>query len=305
MSILLFGEIVWDDITENGGSGKPEHLGGAPLNVAAHCVKLGTRAEMCSALGNDDLGRRALEQVRGLGVGTDLIDRTSQETGLIQVCFSEDGEPSYQIPREASWDYITLDEGKLELAESCSCLYYGTLGIRGEESRRTLQRIISNGRFRRIFCDINLRPPFYDAGIIEFCLINCDTAKLNRDELWEIGRLFGEETGSLERQMEWTAERFDIPRLIVTLGDRGAAYLEAGAIGQVPGLSVEVSDTVGAGDGFAAGLLVCLEQGASLEEACAFGNSLGAFVAGKTGSIPEYTREEFEDWREKQCLTRD
>ena len=107
MSILLFGEIVWDDITENGGSGKPERLGGAPMNVAAHCARLGVPAQMCSALDQDALGKMALEQVCALGVGTDLVNIVSQETCLIKVSFGENGEPSYHIPEDVSWDHIT------------------------------------------------------------------------------------------------------------------------------------------------------------------------------------------------------
>lgn len=298
MSILLFGEIVWDDITERGGSGKPEHLGGAPLNVAAHCVKLGTRAEMCSGLGDDTLGRSALAQVRDLGVGTSLVGWTDKETCLIQVRFNAAGEPSYQIPQEVSWDHITLDDSKCELVKNCSCLYYGTLAMRSKESRMTLERIISVGRFERIFCDINLRQPFYDASTIESCLKICDTAKMNQHELWEIGRIFSYKANDLEAQMRWTLERFALKQLVVTLGEQGAACLDAEDFGYVPGLSVQVSDTVGAGDGFSAGLLVCLERGFPLEKACALGNKLGAFVAGKTGSIPDYTKKEFEDWRE-------
>ena len=41
-------------------------LGGAPLNFAVHARKLGHPAYLVSALGNDDLGRRAAEQIGAL-----------------------------------------------------------------------------------------------------------------------------------------------------------------------------------------------------------------------------------------------
>ena len=99
--------------------------------------------------------------------------------------------------------------------------------------------------------------------------------------------------------MRRIADHFEISQLIVTLGENGAAYLDSGIFGQVPGIPVQVSDTVGAGDGFSAGAIACLERGLSLKEACAYGNRLGAFIAEQTGSIPDYSRKEFENWRRK------
>jgi fructokinase len=299
MSILLFGEIVWDDITENGGSGKPERLGGAPMNVAAHCARLGVPAQMCSALDQDALGKMALEQVCALGVGTDLVNIVSQETCLIKVSFGENGEPSYHIPEDVSWDHISIDAGQLERVRDCSCLYYGTLATRSPESRRTLEDLLGHGHFSRVYCDVNMRQPFYNAETIEFSLRSCHIAKLNIDELLEIGGPFSLDADKLERQMRRIADHFEISQLIVTLGENGAAYLDSGIFGQVPGIPVQVSDTVGAGDGFSAGAIACLERGLSLKEACAYGNRLGAFIAEQTGSIPDYSRKEFENWRRK------
>lgn len=93
MGILMFGEVVWDDITPRGGSGKPEHLGGAPLNVAANCVKLGIQSGVCSALGRDTWGDAALQGVEMLEVDSRLIVRNERDTCLIQVRFDKQGEP--------------------------------------------------------------------------------------------------------------------------------------------------------------------------------------------------------------------
>ncbi len=54
MRILSVGEILWDVI------GQTEHLGGAPLNFAAHAQKLGHEVFLLSAVGDDKRGLRAL-----------------------------------------------------------------------------------------------------------------------------------------------------------------------------------------------------------------------------------------------------
>ena len=57
MRIVSVGEILWDVI------GATEYLGGAPLNFAAHARKLGHEVFLISAVGEDERGRRALQNL--------------------------------------------------------------------------------------------------------------------------------------------------------------------------------------------------------------------------------------------------
>lgn len=64
---LAFGEVLWDIYTDG------EYLGGAPLNFSAHFKRCGGEAWLLSAVGNDDLGKRALCEIERLGIGTEYI----------------------------------------------------------------------------------------------------------------------------------------------------------------------------------------------------------------------------------------
>ncbi len=66
--------------------------------------------------------------------------------------------------------------------------------------------------------------------------------------------------------------------MVVKLGADGAFYSEKdGAKGVSPGFPVEkIVDTVGAGDGFAAGVVSALAEGETLEQAAFRGNVIGA-----------------------------
>ena len=297
MSILIFGEIVWDDITPHGGSGKPEHIGGAPLNVAAHCAKFGLPVDICSALGRDELGERALANTKKMGIGTHLICRTPEPTCLIKVTFGSDGEPCYHIPMDVSWDHIKLSPEQRHSVGDSSCFYFGTLALRSSQSRYTVEQIVHTVHFNRVLCDLNLREPFYTGETIRFCLQNSTIAKLNAEELCIVSKLFRLEGKTLEERMRCVIRFFSLSQLVVTLGSQGAAYLDGETFGQVPGIPIRVADPVGAGDGFSAGLLISLEAGTSLHDACVLGNQLGAFIAGQTSSIPPYSRATFEHWR--------
>lgn len=54
----------------------------------------------------------------------------------------------------------------------------------------------------------------------------------------------------------------------------------------VPGFQVEVCDTTGAGDSFAAGMGVALAEGLEVDQAVAFGNACGALACTKFGAQP-------------------
>jgi len=58
----------------------------------------------------------------------------------------------------------------------------------------------------------------------------------------------------------------------------------------VPGISVDVVDTTGAGDAFAAGLIAAILQGADLEMACKAANQAGARVAADYGCISAWLK---------------
>lgn len=67
MKFISLGEVLWDVV------GEAEHLGGAPLNFAAHAAKLGHGSYLVSAVGRDERGIRALNRIQALGLSTEYI----------------------------------------------------------------------------------------------------------------------------------------------------------------------------------------------------------------------------------------
>ena len=90
--------------------------------------------------------------------------------------------------------------------------------------------------------------------------------------------------------------------LVVKRGDRGVTVIERGEQTTVPGYSVEIVNTVGAGDGFASGLIYGWASGWDWQQAARFANACGALVVTRHGcarALP-YLREvkDFIDSRE-------
>ena len=86
-----------------------------------------------------------------------------------------------------------------------------------------------------------------------------------------------------------------IPRIIVTMGERGAVYADtAGESGICPALRVDVVDTTGAGDAFFAGVAIGLTYGKTVGESCVIGTRLAASViASRENVCPRFRPEEF------------
>ena len=116
----------------------------------------------------------------------------------------------------------------------------------------------------------------------------------------EAGMLFTEDYSDVtpEEMKEILVKRVHlsgIPRIIVTMGAKGAVYADiSGESGVCPAMRVNVVDTTGAGDAFFAGAAIGLTYGKTLGEACVIGTRLAASViASRENVCPRFRPEEF------------
>lgn len=304
MKALGFGAIVWDDIRKDDfradsveKESEPQNIGGAVFNVMAHLAKLGCESMMVSSIGTDKLGDSTMRAVANTGVHTDMLQRVDKPTCLIPVEFDQNGQPSYIIPEDVSFDYIEVSSAEIQSAREMDfdCFLFGTIEQRNEISRSGLHSLLEKCRFRRVLLDVNLRPPFYSPEVVAYSLHHCSVVKMSIEEADEINAML--QIGPKETEPFCSAirERFAIEQIVVTAGDEGAYHFDDEGFGHCPGYKVTVSDPVGAGDAFVAGLAHRLGSGGSLKSACDFGNRLGALIASKTSSIPEYDLAELDE----------
>jgi fructokinase len=291
MRILCVGEILWDVID------RTEHLGGAPLNFAAHAQKLGHEVFPLSGVGDDERGHRALELIAARGISTELIAVIpGKPTGTAEVELDLDGKPTFQIVRPAAYDFVDLSSDDLQRVGELKpdWIYFGTLfHISGQALASTLRLVAALPSAKR-FYDVNLREGHWNLRAVEQLASHSTVVKLSDSEAECLDAEFGAEDdcGSIENCCRRWQERFQCEVVCITCGERGCAILREGQFMQVPGFRVEVADTVGAGDAFAAGFLHGLDQGWDTSQIGRFGNACGAVVASKPGAIPDWSVEE-------------
>ncbi len=288
--VMSFGEILWDVI------GGKEFIGGAPFNLAAHLARLGADSRMVSRVGRDERGKRALAEVKKLGMTDELIQRDADHpTGRVDVVLTAAGLPSYVIHEDVAYDHIEYSrELQSRLGEETfSAFCFGTLGQRSGVSRYTLHRVLDAIDSTEVFLDINLRQNFYSGELVRESLSRATVLKLNDEEAEALPSLI---FARKMREREFAAavsDEFGVDIVCITHGERGCRVFHGGAFETVPGVRVKVADTVGAGDAFGAGFLYRLCCGEEPYECARFGNRLGAFVASKRGAVPQYDGESF------------
>jgi fructokinase len=286
---LTFGEALFDIIE---GSA---HLGGAPLNLAAHLAKLGAKPAVITAVGRDELGKILLARAEEMGIDTSyiLIDE-KRPTGTVSVKLEDEGIPIFTINEGVAWDAITPDENKFKALEEeeLDVFCFGTLAQRSEENRKTLKRLLTKIRAKHFFYDVNLRAGFYKKEWILYSLERSTILKMNEEEAETVSSLLFGSINSFKALCRLLTEKYpDISVICITKGPRGAAVYHKRIYEEIETTPVDVADTVGAGDAFSAGFLYTFLSGYGVSKAVSFACILGTYVASKPGSVPEYSKE--------------
>jgi len=248
--IAAFGEILFDVYASS------KNLGGAPLNFIYHINKLTGSGKIISRVGNDELGKEALNFLASKGVLTNAIQIDDKyETGVAKISLDEKGVPKFMIEQNRAYDFISIDENKsIEILKDINCLYFGTLAQRNEVSRKSLHTLFSKPL--KYFCDINIRQKFYTKEILSDCLNAADVVKLNLEELKLMDELFMGGEFDVHAGSKKLMEKFRIEMLAVTKGTDGSSLFRGDETNSIKPEQSSVVDTVGAGDAFAS--ILCL-----------------------------------------------
>lgn len=287
--IVAVGELLWDLLPDG------PQLGGAPCNVAAHLHRLGHTAVIVSAVGRDDLGRRARFEVEKLGVDATWLQKTNAApTGTAGVVLDVAGSPSFRIAEPAAYQHLRPDSPALETlaATRPAAIVFGTLAQRSPSMRSTTRALAAAcPRAIRLY-DVNLREGCWDLPLVAGLLGEATVIKLSEHELPVALRAAGVAPGSGASALAVLAAATGALAVCVTRGGSGASLWIDGALLGGPPPVVEVVDAVGAGDAFAAALLDGLISGRSADETLRRALALGSLVAARPGAVPAWTARE-------------
>ena len=286
---VIFGEVLFDCFPDGNSV-----LGGAPFNVAWHLRAFGLSPLLISSIGDDVLGKKVLAAMRDWNMKTMGLQLDPKHpTGSVVVEFDK-GEPHYTIVEHRAYDHI--DAALLPPLAENSLLYHGTLALRNQTSRQALLKLKAQ-HSGSIFMDVNLRDPWWQKEFVLNLADEADWVKLNEDELSQLGS----GTGDIESQARQFIDRHKLKGLVITLGEKGAiALTENDSLAKVePSQTLEVVDTVGAGDAFTSVLILGLLYEWPLQQIMSRAQDFASLMLGQQGATVhqhDFYQGKITDW---------
>ncbi|MEO5794081.1 MAG: sugar kinase [Rhodoferax sp.] len=299
--VALFGEAMLLLVANEPGplehaTGFYKRTAGAETNVAIGLARLGLRVGWASRLGTDSIGRALLATMQAEGIDCSHVRcEADQRTGFqFKERVTDGRDPLVESHRKGSaasqMTPADVDEPWLRSARHLHAT--GVFAAISPTSLQTAVRTLEVMRAagRTISFDPNLRPALWESTEVMRHWIN----ELSRYADWVLPGL---EEGVL---LTGATSPEDIARfyrkrgaklVVVKLGADGAYFdSDAAGTGYVAGCPVaKVVDTVGAGDGFAVGVVSALLEGLTVPAAVQRGAWIGARavqVLGDTEGLP-------------------
>ncbi|MCD7752439.1 MAG: carbohydrate kinase [Lachnospiraceae bacterium] len=305
--ITAIGEILID-LTQIGVNSANIPLfaanpGGAPANVAVAAARLGAKSAFIGCIGRDAYGKQLQGTLEADGINIEgLYVTDSAPTTLAVVNVDSNGERSFQFYRHPGADiFLSFENIPVSILDKTDILHFGSVSLTDEPSRSatlsTVKYVRKQGKL--ISYDPNYRAALWsdkDKAItmMRQPLPMTDILKISDEETYLLSGHEDPEAAAVY------LEKLGISLVMVTLGADGVLYRCHGKTGTVPGYSVTVSDTNGAGDTFLGAVLTKLagRQGGlsdlpetELRQILSYANAAAALTTSRPGAIPAMPAE--------------
>lgn len=304
--ILCCGEALIDMIpvqTAAGGQAFQPHAGGAIFNTAIALGRLRVDTGFVSGLSTDLFGQQLRDALGQSHVRSDHAVISDKPTTLAFVELT-DGQASYTFYDENTAGRSLTPDMIPDLPRSVDALYFGGISLISEPCADFYLALATRaGAGHVIMLDPNIRTGFIKdeasyRSRLERMIALADIVKVSDEDLdWIVP---GAEPLA-EKAKALAAGKL----LLVTRGRKGAVgYLPDGAAIEVEARTVDMVDTVGAGDTFNAGVLAALARAGVLtkekitcltpedaEAALAYGASVAAITVSRAGANPPWAHE--------------
>ncbi|SCK42879.1 carbohydrate kinase [Streptomyces sp. WMMB 322] len=278
--------------------------GGGPANTAVALARLGTPTRFLGRISGDVFGRLFRDHLGRSGVDLSRTLTAREPSTLAVADVDEEGRADYSFHAENTADFqwtprelTTASDGPL------SCLHTGSLALVRPPGGEAIEALLTDVRERAtVSVDPNIRPLLVDPGVYRGALPRwcaaADILRLSDDDLAHLAP-----EGTTPEQAADTFHADGARLVVVTLGADGVFASLDGERLHVPAPSVDVVDSVGAGDSFMAGFLHSLHGAGALggrldtltaehlAAALDFGTRVAAAVCAVRGANPPWAGE--------------
>jgi sugar/nucleoside kinase (ribokinase family) len=258
------------------------HLGGCASNAAVDLVKIGISTSIIGKVGNDGFGSFAVNEMKNNGVDVKGIKvGNNNKTSASVVLVHSNGERSFLHHLGANAEFSTEDIDFSIIQDSKILFIAGALlmpRFDGEPAAEILKKAQTKGI-------TTVMDTAWDSTgkwmkLIKPCLPNLDYFIPSFEEAEMI---------SGKNQPEEIADVFlaeGVKTAVIKLGSKGCFIKnKAGEKYLIDAFKgIQVADTTGAGDSFAAGFIAGLSKGWNLDQCGKFANAVGAHCVMEVGA---------------------
>lgn len=250
-------------------------FGGKGANQAIIMSQLGAHVNFVGCVGQDDYGKRALQNLRNYDVATEYVEQAGV-TGNALIQVSETGENAIVLMNGANYSINPeMVRNSSHLINSSDVLLL-QLEIPLEAVAAALEVAMENGT------PVILNPA--PAQKLPSSLLSkVDILTPNETEL---AILTQKEINTDQEIEEASAVLLDmgVKVVVVTLGEKGAYFTDGTEQGWVPAQKVKAVDTTGAGDAFNGALAIALSKKYSMRKAIEFAALISSYVVTQRGA---------------------
>lgn len=256
--ITVVGEALIDLVAGRDGTTFHARPGGSPYNVAIATARLGAPTRLLARFAQDRFGTMLRAHAAASGVDLSAAVSATEPTTLAVTSIDERGGATYDFYVDGTADWQWRDD-ELHALETSAVVHFGSLASWTSPGDVVVHAAIARSR-ALVSYDPNIRPRLIGSraraqAVVERNVAAADVVKASDEDLrW----LY---PGKLPRDIatRWLGGRPSL--VLVTAGSSGAtAHHRGGQVTHRPTRSVEVADTVGAGDAWMGSILADLDS---------------------------------------------
>jgi fructokinase len=296
IDILCVGEVLIDFIGHQSAVGIDEtrdyhrYLGGSPANVAMNSERLGLKALMVAAVGNDGFGDYIFKRFSEISITTDyMVRHEDKATSVIFVSKSE-GTPDFIPYRDAD---CCIQESQIptDILSDTRIFHTTCFALSKNPAQNTILKKAEEAFHLgcQLSIDVNYAKKLWGSRkealdiIKAYCKFN-PLVKISEDDM---ERLFERHLPHNDIFEFFHAEGVDT--VCLTLGSKGVKLSQKGQpMIQLPAIKVEkVLDATGAGDAFWSGFLFAYIKEKPVAECLNVALQLAALKLQNVGRLPD------------------
>jgi sugar/nucleoside kinase (ribokinase family) len=263
-------------------------LGGSSSILAHNLAVLGSRVAFATLVGDDEMGRIALDRLRNSGLHLlQIPQKKGLGTGV--TILLPHGNRRHILTSPGAISGITLGDLDVGYLSSARHFHLSSFFLQTglqHDLPSLFKRLKATGL--TISLDTNDDPSGRWSGVLDQLLDSIDLLLPNEDELKKIAK-----KDTLEDSLDALSDR--IPLIVVKCGSRGAVVQHGRRRTRIPPVQVSPVDTIGAGDSFNAGFLHSYLRENDPLLAATIGNMTGALSTLRPGGTEAFRDAQFRE----------